>query len=269
VNAVALHAFNQGDGGDAMTGGGNWTWLIRGRVPTLVDAGTGDPRHILALESALAGAPLAQVLVTHGHPDHASGASAIGDRMSAVRFLKMPWPAHDDRWGVQWARVVDGETIPAGDAVVTAVHTPGHAPDHCCFWHAESRTLFGGDLVIAGTTVFIPPSPNGDLDAYLHSLERIVALEPARILPAHGPEIDDPLALLRSYIAHRRERETQIVEALRRGETHVEGIVSRIYTDLRRDLLPRARDTVIAHLQKLERGGRAARRDDAWHIIEP
>lgn len=269
MNPIALHAFNQGDRPDPMTGGGNWTWLIRGRVPTLIDAGTGNPRHLDALEAALAGVPLVQVLVTHGHPDHASGASAIAERISGVRFLKMPWPARDDRWGVPWTAVVDGETIPAGDAVVTAVFTPGHAPDHLCFWHADSRTLFAGDLVIAGTTVFIPASPHGDLDAYLRSIERVVALQPARILPAHGPEIDDPLTLLHSYLTHRRERETQIVEALRRGETCVDAIVAGIYTGLRRDLLPRARETVIAHLEKLEHEGKARRHDDTWHIIEP
>jgi len=73
-----------------MTGAGNWTWLIPGRVPTLIDAGIGNPRHLDALTDALGGAALAQVLVTHGHPDHASGAAAIAERMPAARFLKMP-----------------------------------------------------------------------------------------------------------------------------------------------------------------------------------
>jgi glyoxylase-like metal-dependent hydrolase (beta-lactamase superfamily II) len=265
VKAIAVHAFNPGQ----MTGEGNWTWLIRGRVPTLVDAGVGDPRHLDALAAALNGDELAQVIVTHGHSDHASGAAAIAGRMPGARFLKMPWRDRDNRWGVSWAPIADGDTITAGDVSVSAVHTPGHAPDHLCLWHEETRTILGGDLAITGTTVYVPPSPLGDLTDYLASLERVLALNPLRILPAHGAVIDNPAVLLRSYIAHRRKRESQIVEALRLGDRRIDAIVSRIYEGLTDELLPRASETVAAHLQKLEREGRAACSDDVWHIIEP
>ena len=115
----------------------------------------------------------------------------------------------------------------------------------------------------------VPPAPLGDLTDYLASLERVLALNPLRILPAHGAVIDNPEALLRSYIAHRRKRESQIIEALRLGDRRIEPIVSRVYEGLTDELLPRARETVVAHLQKLEREGRAACSDDVWHIIEP
>lgn len=265
MKAIAVHAFNPGQ----MTGEGNWTWLIRGRVPTLVDAGVGDPRHLDALAAALDGDELAQVIVTHGHSDHASGAAAIVGRMPGARFLKMPWRDRDNRWGVSWTPIADGDTIAAGDVSVSAVHTPGHAPDHLCLWHEETRTIFGGDLAIVGTTVYVPPSPLGDLTEYLASLERVLALNPLRILPAHGAVIDNPAVLLRSYIAHRRKRESQIIEALRLGDRRIDAIVSRIYEGLTDELLPRAIETVAAHLQKLEREGRAACSDDVWHIIEP
>ena len=84
------------------------------------------------------------------------------------------------------------QIVEAGDDLLRAVHTPGHAPDHLCFWHEESRTLFSGDLAVKGTTVYIPPNLQGDLADYLASLERVRALQPARLLPAHGPVIDDP-----------------------------------------------------------------------------
>lgn len=264
MNPVALHAGNPGP----LTGAGNWTWLIRGRVPTLVDAGVGHPAHLDALGEALGGAALAQVLVTHGHSDHASGAAAIAARMPATRFLKMPWPGYDDRWAVPWLSVADGDTIEAGDRSLTVVHTPGHAPDHVCFWHGDTRAMFGGDLAIDGTTVWIPSDHRGDLGAYLASLERVLALNPARILPGHGPVIEDPASLLRGYIAHRHERERQVLDALRRGDTRAEAIVARIYSELQPGLAPPARETVIAHLQKLERDGRVRRADDAWHITE-
>jgi glyoxylase-like metal-dependent hydrolase (beta-lactamase superfamily II) len=265
VKAIAVHAFNPGQ----MTGEGNWTWLIPGRVPTLVDAGVGDRRHLDALAAALDGDELAQVIVTHGHPDHASGAAAIAKRMPGARFLKMPWPERDDRWGVSWTPIAAGDTIAAGDASISAVHTPGHAPDHLCLWQEETRTVFGGDLAITGTTVYVPPAPLGDLADYLASLERVLALNPLRILPAHGAVIDNPTALLRSYLAHRRKRESEIIEAVRVGDRRIETIVGRVYEGLTDELLARARETVAAHLQKLEREGRAACRDDVWHIIEP
>ena len=265
MNPIALHACNPGP----MTGAGNWTWLIPGRVPTLIDAGVGLPAHVDALESALAGAPLAQVLVTHGHADHASGASSIASRMPAVRFLKMPWPGRDERWAVPWVSVADGDVISAGDSSVTAVYTPGHAPDHLCFWHEASRTLFGGDLAIAGTTVFIPASHDGDLQAYLLALERILSLGPARIMPAHGVVIEDPTTLLRTYLAHRQKREDQILAALRSGDTRPDDVVARVYSKLREELHVRAVETVVAHLKKLEREGRVRRVDEAWSIMEP
>ncbi len=265
MTPVPIHAFNPGP----MTGDGNWTWLLPGRVPTLVDAGTGEPRHLDAVEAALAGASLAQVLVTHAHVDHASGAVAIAQRFQGVRFLKMPWAERDGRWPVSWQPIGGDDIVDAGDTRLRAVHTPGHAPDHLCFWHEESRTMFSGDLAVKGTTVYIPPNLRGDLADYLASLERVRALKPARLLPAHGPVIDDPEGLLSNYLQHRREREEQILAALHAGPATPEALVPLIYRGLREDLMQVARETVLAHLLKLEREGRARRRDESWHIIEP
>lgn len=264
MQAIEVHAFNPGP----MTGAGNSTWLLPGAVPTLIDAGTGEARHLAALEQALAGAALAQVLVTHAHTDHASGAPALANRMPAARFLKMPWLERDGTWPVPWQPIADGDVLTAGDSFVTAVHTPGHAPDHLCFWHEATRTLFSGDLAIRGTTVWIPASLRGDLAAYLRSLERILALEPRRLLPAHGPVIEEPAALLRGYIAHRRQREAQVLEALRAGDTSAEQMVARLYRGLGESLQPLARESIEAHLVKLAQEGRAGRAADAWHIIE-
>jgi glyoxylase-like metal-dependent hydrolase (beta-lactamase superfamily II) len=265
MNPVPIHAFNPGP----MTGDGNWTWLVQGRVSTLIDAGTGDPRHLDALEAALAGVPLAQVLVTHAHVDHASGAVAIARRFQGVRFFKMPWAERDRRWPVSWQSIGDDDIVAAGNDRLQAVHTPGHAPDHLCFWHEQSRTMFSGDLAVKGTTVYIPPNLRGDLADYLASLERVRALKPARLLPAHGPIIDDPDALLSNYLQHRREREEQILSALRAGPATPEALVPLIYRGLRENLTQVARETVLAHLLKLEREGRALRRDESWHIMEP
>lgn len=262
MNPVPAHAFNPGP----MTGTGNTTWLIPGRVPTLIDAGTGDARHLDALQAALAGARLAQVLVTHAHVDHASGAAAIAERMPHVRFLKMPWPEQDAKWHVRWEPLADGDVIAAGDGLLGVIHTPGHSPDHLCFWDQDTRFLFCGDLAWKGSTVVIAPSHGGDVAAYLASLETVISLKPARMWPAHGRVIDDPIALLREYIAHRAMREEQVLEALRVGLTDPADIVARIYSTVASALVPVARESVLAHLIKLEREGRARSSNDRWEL---
>jgi glyoxylase-like metal-dependent hydrolase (beta-lactamase superfamily II) len=129
--------------------------------------------------------------------------------------------------------------------------------------------MFCGDLAMSGSTVYIPSAPSGNVSEYIASVERVAALQPARVLPAHGPPIDDPASLLRAYVRHRMGREAQIIAALREQPTTVDALVNRIYRGLDESLVSRARDTITAHLEKLERDGRAARRDDAWHIIGP
>jgi glyoxylase-like metal-dependent hydrolase (beta-lactamase superfamily II) len=265
MHPIPISAHNPGP----MTGAGNWTWLIRGRTPTLIDAGVGEPQHLDDLDRALDGMALAQVLVTHAHSDHAAGVMAIARRMPSVRFLKMPWPERDSRWPVEWRPLADGASLEIGDTSATVVHTPGHAPDHVCLWHAPARVLFGGDLVIAGTTVWIPATLGGNLAAYLASLERVIALDPARILPAHGPVVTEPAGLLRGYLEHRRLRERQVIDAIRQGDSHPAAIVARVYPELDKALAGRAEETVIAHLAKLEQDGVARRTIDAWHIIDP
>jgi glyoxylase-like metal-dependent hydrolase (beta-lactamase superfamily II) len=252
-----------------MTGAGNCTWLLPGRMPTLIDAGTGEPQHLDAVADALAGRNLLQVLVTHGHTDHATGAPAVAKRWPSARFRKMPWPERDARVDVQWEWLADGERVEAGDSALVVLHTPGHAPDHLCFWHEDTRSVFCGDLVVKGTTVYIPGNEHGDVAAYVASLERVLALDPVRLYPAHGPVVDAPAQLLRAYIEHRREREAQVLDALRTGDTTAEAMTARIYRGLNDKLVPFARESVTAHLRKLEREGRARRDGDVWTIIEP
>ena len=265
MNPIPLHAHNPGP----IQGPGNWTWLLPGAVPTLIDAGTGESQHLDSLAEALADATLSQVLVTHGHVDHASGAPAIAERFAGVQFRKAVWPGHDNQRLVKWKPIADGEALRSGDTTLVAIHTPGHAPDHVCFWHEPSRSLFGGDLVAHGTTVWIPASMGGDLQAYLGSLERILALNPSRIYPAHGAVIDDPARLIRHYIEHRNERERQILDAIRRGDAAVDAITMRVYAEIPHTLVRLARETVTAHLVKLEREGRVGRTGESWHMIGP
>lgn len=235
---------------------GNNTWLIPGAVPALVDAGVGAPSHLAALEHALSGAPLATVLLTHGHSDHVKGIPAILERWPSVRVR-----------GEKFEPLQDGERIPAGDGCLRAVHTPGHAPDHFCLFDETTGDLFGGDLARAGGTVVIPANHGGDLTDYLSSLRRVEALRPRRLLPGHGPIVDDVPALVAGYIAHRAEREAQIVEALRAGATTPEAIVARVYQSLRPSLVRAAQESALAHLIKLQREGMVSVAAGEWTLV--
>ena len=248
------------------TGAGNNTYFISGRIPTLVDAATGEAAHLRALSEACAPARLAQVLVTHGHPDHADGCQPIAEQWPDAVFRKMPWPERDRLQSVESASVADGDRVPAGDGTLLAVHTPGHAPDHLCFFDEFTGTLFSADLVVPGSSVVIPASRGGNLAQYLASLRRVLALAPARMLPAHGQAIDDPAMVLNQHLVQRQWREDQIVAALRAGDRRPDAIVDRLYEGLDPELKQLAQESVVAHLVKLQEDGRAWSNGEEWDL---
>jgi glyoxylase-like metal-dependent hydrolase (beta-lactamase superfamily II) len=235
---------------------GTNTYLIGQSRVIVIDPGPNDPAHISAVldHVGTGGGEVALVLVTHSHPDHLGAAAALVAQMSApVR-----------RWGAGPAALGDGETVEEGGAVLRALHTPGHADDHVVFYWPAERVLFSGDLILGAGTVVLQ-ARDGALEDYLASLDRVSRLDLALIAPGHGPLIEDPAARIAEYIAHRRMRERQVLDALGRGPRTPGEIVGVIYRDLDPALHPSAENTVRAHLLKLVREGRVRREGNRYH----
>lgn len=232
-----------------MTGPGTNCYLVGTDEVVVVDPGPDDEGHVDALVEAGAGR-IRWIALTHTHVDHWPATPALKARTGAevVAFV-----AKD---GLEVDRTLaDGDTV----GPLTAVHTPGHASNHICFWDAERRLLLTGDHVMSGSTVVIAP-PDGDMAAYLASLEKVRALQPDALAPAHGPLLTEPDAYLEHYITHRLAREAAVADALGAvgpDGADTEALVKAVYVDVHELLHPVARFSVWAHLRKLTAEGRA------------
>lgn len=260
---VVVRGLNPGP----FTGPGTNTYLLgTGRQRLLLDTGSGVEGFVDLLEGALAdecgGAELGDILITHTHPDHLGGAPDILRRIGEREVSKMPWPERDQRIAVEITEIGDGDVFHTDGVSLRAIHTPGHAQDHLCFYMEEERALFTGDVVLGAGTAVIPLD-GGDMALYLDSLQRLLDLELECIFPGHGPRISKPKEKLREYIVHRAEREQAIIDAVTRGATTVERMVEHIYTDTPRYLHPAAGQSVLSHLLKLQSERRASRTLDA------
>ena len=247
------------------TGPGTNTYLIgTGPQRILLDTGEGRPAYLDVLERACAQAGvtgLQEIVLTHGHPDHMGGVPGVLERFGPLRVSKLGWPGNDEAYDCELTPIGEGSVLRTQGATLRALHAPGHAQDHLCFMLEEEGALFSGDNVLGvGTTVI--PAHGGDLLDYLHSLERLLAQAPRAIYPAHGPQIANGEGKIREYIAHRHEREKQILAALEQGLALIPEMVRRIYVGYPESLHPAAAMSVASHLRKLEREGVVTRAGD-------
>jgi glyoxylase-like metal-dependent hydrolase (beta-lactamase superfamily II) len=244
------------------TGPGTNTYLIgTGPERILLDTGGGEPEYLAVLERAMAETGctrLQEIVLTHGHPDHIGGAIALSDHLGPLRVSKMAWPEVDENYHLDLRLIEDGDVIETEGATLRAVYTPGHAIDHLCFVLEEEGSLFSGDNVLGiGTTVI--PSKSGSLADYMQSLRHLLTERPGGIYPAHGPYIADGPAKIREYIAHREERDEQILAAMGEGAATIPAIVEIVYAAYPKSLYPAAGQSVCSHLLKLEDELRVAR----------
>jgi glyoxylase-like metal-dependent hydrolase (beta-lactamase superfamily II) len=253
-----------------MTGPGTNTYLVGIDEVAVIDPGPADESHIDAIIGASMKDRVRWVLLTHTHPDHWPAARAIREQTGAViaGFGKAP---KQDAFDLKLDLVLeDGSTIDGTEFRLEAMHTPGHAPNHLCFFLEEERVLFSGDHVLNGTTTVVNPRRGGDMIEYLASLERLRRIRRlARIAPAHGDVIEDPKTCLDELIAHRKMRERQIVKILKEKPTKIPAIVDQLYTDTPEGLIEMAQRQVHAHLLKLKAEGKVEGSSvkAAWSLV--
>ena len=260
---VRLTAPNPG----VMTGPGTNSYIVGTRELAVIDPGPAIDSHIEALCAAV-GDRLKWILCTHTHLDHSPAAAAL-QRATGARIGGMP-TAQDGRQDSDFAphRVLaEGDRVEIDGMTLRAVFTPGHVANHLCYLLEEQKLLFTGDHVMQGSTVVITP-PGGDMQAYLASLDKLLALDLAALAPGHGRVIDTPHDEARKLIAHRLGREKKVFDALsRKNPATLDELVPHAYDDVSEKLYPVAKRSLHAHLIKLEREGRAKVDGERWSPV--
>jgi glyoxylase-like metal-dependent hydrolase (beta-lactamase superfamily II) len=253
-----------------ITGPGTNTYLVgTGKQQILIDTGEGRPEYLAGLQRALklAGAKgIQEIILTHGHPDHIGGVVSVLEKYGPMRVSKLPMHNIEESFEFEISPISAGSIIRTEGVTLRAVYAPGHAEDHLCFTLEEEGALFSGDNILGVGSTMIP-SEGGDLLTYLDSLERLLALKPSIIYPAHGPMVPKAKAKIREYIAHRLERETQILTALNIGPLDIPNIVALVYAEYPASLHAAAGESVLSHLKKLERERRVTPCSDEGRSI--
>lgn len=200
-----------------MTFDGTRTYLIGRRRVVVLDPGSEAPVHLDAIARAVGDGECVAVVVTHSHPDHLDGARMLAERLGApLRRLAD-------------GSIREGERLETDAGRLVALETPGHSPDHLALHWPDRDAVFCGDLMMGGADTALVAWPEGDLAAYLASLERLRRLRPRVIHPSHGPDIRRPAEAIDRYVAHRAERERQVMAALETGPPDLRYLVEAVY----------------------------------------
>ncbi len=226
---------------------GTGTFIVgNGASVAVIDPGPDDAGHLAALLKAVEGETVTAVLVTHGHADHLPLARPFAQAVGAP-VLGHVAVAPDTVLG-------DGDEVPGDGWTLRAVATPGHAAEHLAFALPDENALFSGDHVMGWSTSVVSP-PEGDMDAYMDSLERVIAGNYDILWPTHGGPVTDPLPFLEALKAHRLERDRQVLDQLAQGTASALDMVPALYAGIDRALWPAAAQSLLAHLIRLDRRG--------------
>jgi len=238
---------------------GTGTYILGTGSVAVVDPGPADPAHIRAITKALEGETISHILVTHTHMDHSPGCALLKQHTQAPTYAYGPHGAGKLEEGVQVEEggdmefvpdelVADGDIIQGGDWSVECVYTPGHTSNHMCFALRESKSLFTGDHVMGWSTSIISP-PDGDMAAYMASLELLLERDDEAYWPTHGPVIDEPKPHVQAFIDHRNEREAQILRCIDDGVGQIAEMVPLMYKDTPEFMYPAAARSVFAAIE--------------------
>ncbi|MFP1684381.1 MBL fold metallo-hydrolase [Alloalcanivorax sp. C16-1] len=266
---IAPHAWRVlGRNPGMMTGPGTNSYLLGDRALTVIDPGPVDPEHTRALVDAAAaqGKAIEQILVTHTHRDHSPGAVALAQATGAT--LLGPDVPDDGLQDESWAparRLRHGDVLDCGGVPLEVIATPGHVGNHLCYLMTEQALLFTGDHLIQGSTVVIAP-PSGSMAAYMDSLALLRDYRIDTMAPGHGDLIVDPMDTVEKTLAHRREREKKVFNALDGQAVTVQELVTRVYADVPDFLHGVACLSLEAHLIKLRDEGRVSHEQGKWSV---
>ncbi len=253
-----------------MTGPGTNTYLLGVRDIAVIDPGPDDPRHLEAILSAVAqgpaGARVRWILATHTHQDHSPLTAALA-RRSGATVVGLPPPRdgrQDENFAPQWIPA-DGDRLSIDAMDLVAVHTPGHASNCVCYFLEKERMLFTGDHVLEGVSPVILP-PDGDMAAYIASIDKLMPYAFSRIAPGHGNVMQDGKQVLRDLRAHRMARESKVLRRLSGLTATLDALTPLVYDDVPADRHVWARLTLEAHLNKLLREGRVVEHAGNWRL---
>ncbi len=257
----------------AFTYYGTQTYLLGQDEVAVVDPGPALDEHVGALVQAVGGRAVVAICCTHTHRDHspaarplaeATGAPVVG---CAPLALETVGPRADAAFDGDYApdRVLaDGDSIMVDGRALTAVTTPGHTSNHLCFAYGDA--LLTGDHVMGWSTTVVVP-PDGDMAAYMASLDKLRAREDRIFYPAHGPPVAKPQQYVRGLIGHRIQREKQILRLVGEKPRAIPDIVANAYPGLDPRLVVAAGGSVNAHLVDLEARGLVGREEDKWTVV--
>jgi len=254
---------------------GTQTYVVGSSDVAVIDPGPDEAEHLAALMAAIAGRPVVAIICTHTHRDHSPAARPLSELTGAPVIGCAPLTLDDDGPRADAAfdaayspdRVLaDGDQVRGERWTLEAVATPGHTSNHLCFALVEERALFTGDHVMGWSTSVISP-PDGDMAAYMRSMQRLLERDDRVYYPAHGEPIDNPQRLVRGMMGHRKQREGQIVRFLERnGDSLIPDMVAEMYKGVDPRLHPAAGRSVLAHLIDLDQRGIVRAADGLWQM---